>query len=584
MKKALIIANMMFASVTSWGMMPNDNSAQQTGNRGSVFNMSDIKKEIEEIGKIKTKFKVEDYIEPSIEESSNSLCDAILQPDFEKVKRLVCKKADRSSVLGLILAHSNYRKYNKKMPNALFLKYHNLIFRSPDIKLVNFPYEGGETPLHTAAYDRNEDIVKYLINHGAEIDKPTDNGFTPLYTAIFSFVSEGFSEFILEGCTMEGIIEGFERGGILLDADAANNIREGIIERDKCCNVIKVLLENGANANAVTHDFTLFMFAWEGNFYNAMESLIEYGADVNVIPLADVILKGYSVAFIEYLIDHGADVNKTNADGESPLNAAIQINNPELATYLVKTLLENGADVNVEGYRRTTALTSASYLGREDIVRYLVNHGADVNKGGCVGDTPLYMAAQEGHNDIVVLLTKFGADISKKNDDGCTPLRVAAQEGHKDIVVLLTELGANIEEMDNDGNTPLLGAAARGHADIVQYLIDQNAKIDVERSDGITPLWIAAQNGHENIVKMLAERGADIEKRNIYGIAPLEIAVAKKKQNIVKYLVRILMPEAVQKYGYERVLLSFVSNLMPKFLQENGYETTMKHLIRMLRQ
>lgn len=520
MKKALVVVNMLFASATVWGMIPNDGNGQQNS-RGSIFDMNDIRREVEEIGNIETKFKVEDYAEPSIEESSNSLCDAILQPDFEKVKRLVCKKADRTSVLNLILAHDNYRRYNKKMPNAQFLKYHNLIFRSPDIKLVNFPYEGGETPLHTAAYDRNEDIVRCLINHGAEIDKPMVDGGTPLYGVMQGFILEGFSRYVLEGATLENIIEGFKRGGILLDADAVNNIRESIIERNKCCKVIKILLENGANANGVTNDTKPLMLAWEYKFYNAVESLIEYGADVNVIPLTDVILQGYNVAFIEYLIDHDVDVNKKNADGAAPLHAAIQVNDPISATYLVKTLLENGADVNMEGYKGTTALMSASYLGREDIVRYLIEYDAAINKERKNdGTTALWEASRIGNTTIVQHFIDHGAEIDAERNDGITPLWIAAQNGHEDVVRILAEHSADITK-----------------------------------------------------------------SRNTDGVTPLMIAVDKKKGSVVKYLLQRLMPNEVQRSGLEATALSFIPRLMPMGVVEYyGYDNFIQRLLQMLRQ
>lgn len=580
---------MLFASATVWGMdpLPNDSSSDQQSDTRAVITMDDIRREVEEIGNIETKFKVEDYAEPSIEESSNSLCDAILQPDFEKVKRLVCKKADRTSVLNLILAHDNYRRYNKKMPNAQFLKYHNLIFRSPDIKLVNFPYEGGETPLHTAAYDRNEDIVRCLINHGAEIDKPMVDGGTPLYGVMQGFILEGFSRYVLEGATLENIIEGFKREGILLGADAVNNIRESIIERNKCCNVIKILLENGANANGVTNDTKPLMLAWEYKFYNAVESLIEYGADVNVIPLTDVILQGYSVAFIEYLIDHGVDVNKKNADGAAPLHAAIQVNDPISATYLVKTLLENGADVNMEGYKGTTALMSASYLGREDIVRYLIEYDAAINKERKNdGTTALWLAAQNGHENLVKVLVEHGANINKLNDDDVSPLLIATQGGYVDIVMMLTELGADVNKSDSYGTTPLWEASRIGNTTIVQHFIDHGAEIDAERNDGITPLWIAAQNGHEDVVRILAEHSADITKsRNTDGVTPLMIAVDKKKGSVVKYLLQRLMPNEVQRSGLEATALSFIPRLMPMGVVEYyGYDNFIQRLLQMLRQ
>jgi len=41
----------------------------------------------------------------------------------------------------------------------------------------------GETPLHTAAYYGNVEVVKYLISKGANINEKNNVGFTPLHNA-----------------------------------------------------------------------------------------------------------------------------------------------------------------------------------------------------------------------------------------------------------------------------------------------------------------------------------------------------------------------------------------------------------------
>lgn len=38
MKKALVVVNMLFASATVWGMIPNDGNGQQNS-RGSIFDL-----------------------------------------------------------------------------------------------------------------------------------------------------------------------------------------------------------------------------------------------------------------------------------------------------------------------------------------------------------------------------------------------------------------------------------------------------------------------------------------------------------------------------------------------------------------
>ena len=49
---------------------------------------------------------------------------------------------------------------------------------------------------------------------------------------------------------------------------------------------------------------------------------------------------------MEYLVEKGANINKENKDGETPLFMAINSGNNELVKYLVK----QGADISKEDY------------------------------------------------------------------------------------------------------------------------------------------------------------------------------------------------------------------------------------------
>ena len=87
-------------------------------------------------------------------------------------------------------------------------------------------------------------------------------------------------------------------------------------------------------------------------------------------------------------------------------------------TYIVKSLIEVGADVNAKFIGRnvqdwpsrgSTALMYASYSGNTMIVKLLIEAGADVNVKDEMGYTALDWASKSGYTDIVKLLKKAEA-------------------------------------------------------------------------------------------------------------------------------------------------------------------------------
>ena len=75
----------------------------------------------------------------------------------------------------------------------------------------------------------------------------------------------------------------------------------------------------------------------------------------------------------------------------------------------VKVLIAAGADVNKADWDGETPLYRAACNNNEAVVKALIAAGADVNKADDDGETPLWYAARNGHEAVVKVLIAAGA-------------------------------------------------------------------------------------------------------------------------------------------------------------------------------
>jgi ankyrin repeat protein len=144
-------------------------------------------------------------------------------------------------------------------------------------------------------------------------------------------------------------------------------------------------------------------------------------------------------------------------------------------------------------------------------VRSLLEQGADVNGAQGDGMTALHWAAEHGDQELTRLLLKGGADPGAATRIGRhTPLHVAATRGHYRVIGRLVDATADVNSTTATGAAPLHFAAASGSSDAMTLLLDHGAAIDVREPQwGQTPLMFAAAMGRTDAVKVLLARGAD---------------------------------------------------------------------------
>ena len=174
---------------------------------------------------------------------------------------------------------------------------------------------------------------------------------------------------------------------------------------------------------------------------------------------------------------------------------------------LVTALLEHGADPNVG---ITTSAMFMSYVGHPTKGAF---ESFSTGTGDLRGATPLWVAAYganrngDGEIEIIRTLLAAGADQHLTTDDGTTPLMAAAGLGRATYrpveprgerspsaelaVEILLEAGADINATNEADFTALHGAAFRGLNEVIEYLVAEGADINARDFRGRTPFRIA---------------------------------------------------------------------------------------------
>ena len=142
------------------------------------------------------------------------------------------------------------------------------------------------------------------------------------------------------------------------------------------------------------------------------------------------------VASSSLLLGHGADVNKSDNRGFSPIHYTKSL--PSL-----KILLEHNADITLKTEVGATPLHFISRYGRHDMIEPMVEAGADPNASDA-DDTPLICSTYDHKPKSTEMLLRFGANpdlVSKRS--GLTALHFAVTDNQHDIIQQLLSHDAN---------------------------------------------------------------------------------------------------------------------------------------------
>jgi len=145
------------------------------------------------------------------------------------------------------------------------------------------------------------------------------------------------------------------------------------------------------------------------------------------------------VEMVGTLIAAGADVNFKDRHGDTPLSAAISLEQPVVAKYLV----DAGADVNALTANNSYPLIEASKKGFNHLVAQLITRGADINQQDEMGRTALIAAVVKGRRKLVDTLLRAGANAMHRDRDGINAVMLAESRNFRQIYAQLTASASN---------------------------------------------------------------------------------------------------------------------------------------------
>ena len=341
----------------------------------------------------------------------------------------------------------------------------------------------GRTMLWEAAYRGKLEMVKYLIDRGADMNLPGchlskhDLEITPYCVARY----EGRDE-VADYLLQQGAIIDIHTAAYLGDYATADSLLENDSNLVNVGYLQSVMLPAGK-----PHSFEHRQASWATPLCYAI-----VGGNIKIVEL----LLSKNAAVTEHsgiLLDHAVSNGRVD---------------------IVKLLIQHGADIS----KAPSILDDNSEMSN-----LLKSHGVppeDINALDNMGWPPLVYVCRGDkgeHPEKVLRLLKLGADIDVRSNKGKSALHCAAKAGFIKVIDVLLENGIDIDAVDHNGESALIEAIKstiknrEKQRAAIEALLINGANIKLKNSKDLTPMQIAQQMRREDteeIIQLLKEYGA----------------------------------------------------------------------------
>ena len=222
----------------------------------------------------------------------------------------------------------------------------------------------------------------------------------------------------------------------------------------------------------------------------------------------------------------------------------------------IKALLDGGADINLTTADGTTALLVATQNADAEAAQLLISRGADVNRANSRGWNPLYMTVKarslekgtmpnpvvdlDALYGVIEALVAKGADVNIRvkadtevhnairstwlHEAGATPFLRASLCGDLQVMKFLLAHGADPRINTEDGTTALMALAGVGYTkgfmkdvggtsqsvEAMKLLLDAGIDVNAKTKEEVMALHGAAHKNFVQGIQLLVDHGADL--------------------------------------------------------------------------
>jgi len=289
------------------------------------------------------------------------------------------------------------------------------------------------------------------------------------------------------------------------------------------------------------------------------EPRVQYRPTGGLTPLLYAARAG-CLGCVKAMVEAGADKDRPNPDGMTPMIMALDNNYPAVAHYL----LERGASpLTWDWWGRTPLYIAVTMRGGPDsrpgprppeslaFVQALLDAGVNPNaqlafkepsRGGrdnrfrddllTTGATPLLRAAQTFDNDVVRALLEHGAFVDLPTASGVTPFMAAAGIGTRTGSGVL---GPGVRDDVIARSLETMEILRRAGADVNARIVDitsLTARIARDNTmtgrQGQTALFYVADTGRTPVVKYLLDHGAKADALDDMGRTAIDVAKVRR--------------------------------------------------------
>ncbi|CAJ1068896.1 ankyrin repeat and death domain-containing protein 1B [Xyrichtys novacula] len=318
------------------------------------------------------------------------------------------------------------------------------------------------TALHYAVAGRNKEAVQFLLQRRVKVDQKDKYGVAPIHLAAWFGSLEILKLLVQAGAEQK--VEN-EEGLNILHCAAINNHTD-IVEYIVNDLQMKELDNNDKSGHRA------FLLAAKHGCVEMLELLLDPYNMATMkpnkrgdTPLHLAARNGHLDA-IQLLLQSFDTRDEVNTDGETALYQAAD-NGHEGCVHV---LLDAGCDPDILTTANCSALHPVAERGETSLVQLLLEYKANADFKNQHQEAPLHLAVKHSHIPIIHSLLEAGCDINVTDKRSQTVMHIAAELARIEVVEMLLKAGLDLTLKDKQGKTAL-GVAVRADEVIIVDMI-----------------------------------------------------------------------------------------------------------------